>query len=106
MSISLLKKTLFKQIFSCPTFLDPELEELRQTVPKPLDVTPIVEKMIKKSESIHASCLFSPAGAALRRKMCLLLSGTSPSVLHSGWENFAYELNLDGPLIKVDFYNL
>lgn len=57
--------------------------------------------MIKKSASIHAACLFHPVGAALRKKLCLLLSGTKPSNIYSGWEDFGNELNLEGSLIQV-----
>lgn len=64
----------------------------------------IFQEMIAKSASIHASWLFYPVGAALRKKLCLLLSGTKPSDLYTGWEDFGNELNLEGPLIQVCTY--
>lgn len=84
--------------------MDTELERLREKVSEPPDVETIVQDLIKKSASIHVSHLFSPVGAALRKKLCLLLSATKPSTLYAGWEDFGNQLNLDNPLIQVKLF--
>lgn len=62
--------------------------------------------MITKSASIHAAWLFYSIGAALRKKLCVLLSGTKPSDLYAGWEDFGNQLNIEGHLIQVITHKL
>lgn len=78
------------------------LEELRAKAVAPtVDIKDLTSKMVHQSQQIHAAFLFEKNGWALRKKLCLMLSGTKPSVRYAGWGDFAAELGLDGYLIKV-----
>lgn len=79
--------------------MNPELEELRNSVPQPPNVDEILDDIVQKTSNIHAECLFYGDGQKLLQKLCRCLCATRNSLYYSGWKELGIELGLD-PLLQ------
>lgn len=85
----------------CRVQLNPELEELRKSVPQPPNVDEILDDIVQKTSNIHAAFLFCGVGEKLLQQLCRCLCATRNSLYYSGWKELGIELGLDPLLPQV-----